>query len=40
MEPRKLMEEEEEKKIKKCTLFECQCIQHESANWGHYFYAS
>ena len=28
-----------------CTLhlhfsFECQCIQHESANWGHYFYFS
>ena len=29
-------------KIKKtrCTLFECQVIQHESANWGHYFYVS
>ena len=21
-------------------LFECQCIKHESANWGHYFYVS
>ena len=21
---------------KKCTLFEWQCIQHESTNWGHY----
>ena len=25
---------------KKCTSFECQCIKHESTNWGHYFYAS
>ena len=25
---------------KKCTLFECQGILHESANWGHYFYSS
>ena len=25
---------------KKCTLFEFQCIQHESINWGHYFYVS
>ena len=25
---------------KKCTLFECQGIQHETANCGHYFYAS
>ena len=24
----------------KSTLFECQCIQHESANWGRYFYVS
>ena len=23
-----------------CTLFECQCIQHESTDWGHYFYVS
>ena len=23
---------------KNSTLFECQCIQHESSNWGHYFY--
>ena len=23
-------------KQKKRTLFECQCISHESANWGHY----
>ena len=21
---------------KNCTLFECQCIQHGSANWGHF----
>ena len=21
-----------------CTLFECQCIQQESTNWGHYFH--
>ena len=29
-------------KIKKtrCTLFECQVIQHKNANWGHYFYVS
>ena len=26
--------------ITKCALLKCQCIQHESANWGHYFYAS
>ena len=25
---------------KKCTLFECQCIQHGSANWGHYINVS
>ena len=24
----------------KCTSFECQCAQHESTNWGHYFYVS
>ena len=23
-----------------CTLFECQCIQHESTDWGHHFYVS
>ena len=23
--------------FKKCILFECQCIQHESTNKGHYF---
>ena len=28
------------KNTKKCTLFECQCILHESTNWGHYFYVS
>ena len=22
------------------TLFECQCIKHESTNWGHSFYVS
>ena len=22
---------------KKCPLFECQHIEHESTNWGHYF---
>ena len=26
--------------LKKCTLLECQCIQHESTNWEHYFYVS
>ena len=25
---------------KKCTLFECQYISHESTNWQHYFYVS
>ena len=25
---------------KKSTLFECQCIKHESTNCGHYFYVS
>ena len=25
---------------KKGTLFECRCIKHGSANWGHYFYVS
>ena len=25
---------------KESTLFECQCILHESANWGRYFYVS
>ena len=24
------------KEHKKCTLFECQCVSHESANWGDY----
>ena len=24
----------------KCPLFECQCIKHESTNWGHCFYVS
>ena len=23
--------------INQCTLFECQCIKHESTNWGHDF---
>ena len=23
-----------------CTLFECQCIQNESNDWGHHFYVS
>ena len=27
-------------KKKRCTLFECQCIQQESTNWGNYFYVS
>lgn len=27
-------------KDKKCTIFECQCSQHESALWEHYFYVS
>ena len=26
--------------LKKCVLFECQCIQHGNTNWGHYFYVS
>ena len=26
--------------VEKCTLFECQCILHESTHWGHYFYVS
>ena len=26
--------------IKKSTLFECQCIYHESADWGHCYYVS
>ena len=26
--------------IKRCSSFECQCIQHESTNWGHYFFTS
>ena len=26
-----------DKKLNTCTLFECQCIQHESTHWGHYF---
>ena len=25
---------------KKHFLFECQCLQLESTNWGHYFYVS
>ena len=24
----------------KALLFECQCIKHESTNWGHYVYVS
>ena len=26
--------------FKKCTLFECQCIQYENNDWGLYFYVS
>ena len=26
--------------VEKKNTFECQCIKHESTNWGHYFYVS
>ena len=28
----------EEKENEQALLFKCQCIKHESINWGHHFY--
>ena len=25
--------------VQKSALFDCQCIKHESINWGHYFFS-